>query len=177
MSDPYCGEIRMFGGNFAPVGWLLCQGQLLSISDNEMLFNLIGTTYGGDGQTTFGLPNLAGRVPVHAGQSGTYPLGAAGGVEEVTLGANQLGSHSHVLAATTTPGTTNIPAADTALATMGPDTVTNVYTWYPYDGTSQQGMSPASISPAGGGLPHPNIQPTVAINYIIALSGVYPSQG
>lgn len=167
----------MFGGNYAPLNWLLCQGQLLPIFEYEALFNLIGTTYGGDGQTNFALPDLASRVPVHVGSSGgaTYALGATGGAEQVTLNAVQLGIHNHQLTAASTAGTTNIPAANTVLATMGINSTETVYTWYAYDGSNQVGMSPTSTSPTGGNLPHPNIQPTMAINYIIAVIGIYPS--
>lgn len=164
MSDPYVGEIRMFGGNFAPNGWQFCQGQLMSISDYDTLFNLIGTTYGGDGQNTFGLPNLASRIPLH--QSSGYPLGATGGAESVTLLTQQLPSHSHPALANST-GTTNSPTN----AVWASGTTTEYSTAAP-----TATMSPAALSVAGGGQPHDNMPPYLAINFIISMYGIYPSQ-
>ncbi|WP_395612629.1 phage tail protein [Allosphingosinicella sp.] len=174
MSQPYVGEIRIFGGNFAPAGWMLCQGQLLPISENEVLFQLIGTTYGGDGQSTFALPNLASRVPVHQGTGpglSTYVIGQSGGVDQVTLTQQQTPSHTHPLLATAS-GAANSPQgayfanltsnqAGAAAYTTDPPNVTLVAT---------------SVSVAGGSQPHDNIQPSLALNFIISLFGVFPSQ-
>jgi len=162
MSDPYIGEIRMFGGNFAPVGWLLCQGQTLSISEYDTLFNLIGTTYGGDGQQTFQLPNLQSRFPVHAGSG--FVLGQVGGVESVTLITNQLPVHTHQ------------PVA----AAVATSTSPNSNFWASYanlDFSSQPPaapMAPNALSPSGGNQPHDNMPPYLAINFIIAVYGIYP---
>ncbi|MGI8664881.1 MAG: phage tail protein [Jatrophihabitans sp.] len=168
MSDPYVGEIRMFGGNFAPNGWLFCQGQLVAISDYDTLFNLIGTTYGGDGQNTFGLPNLASRIPIHQGTAsfGSYPLGAVGGAESVTLISQQLPTHSHPALASNT-GTTTSPSN----AVWATGTTTEYSTQAP-----NTSMSMAALSPAGGSQPHDNMPPYLAINFIISLYGIYPSQ-
>jgi microcystin-dependent protein len=173
MSEPFIGEIKMFAGNFPPNGWALCQGQLIPISENDTLFNLIGTTYGGDGQSTFALPNLASRVPVHMGNGGgqTYVIGEIGGVEDVTLTTQQIPSHTHPLLATAS-GQTNSPqgayfatVGSTQAASMAYDTTPPAVT-----------LIPASVLPAGGNQPHTNIQPTLAINFIISLFGIYPSQ-
>lgn len=164
MSDPYIGEIRMFAGNFAPVGWLFCQGQTLAISDYDALFNLIGTTYGGDGQTTFALPDLSSRIPVHQGAN--YPLGARGGAETVTLDVRHLPPHSHQAFASSSPAVTALPmdatwggAARSAYSGSAPSTA----------------LSGASLMPAGGGQPHENMPPFLAVNFIISLFGIYPS--
>jgi microcystin-dependent protein len=155
----------MFGGNFAPAGWMLCQGQLLPISSYETLYNLIGTTYGGDGQSTFALPNLASRVPVHQGPG--YVVGAVGGAETVTLQTAQLPVHSHVPAANTTANQTgpgnNIWAASTALNQFS-------------SATPNLQMANAAIGTAGNTQPHDNMLPFLAVNFIISLFGVYPSQ-
>lgn len=172
MSDPFIGEIRMFGGNFAPVGWMLCQGQSLFISDNDALFNLIGTTYGGDGQSTFNLPNLASRIPVHAGQgpdiSQIYTLGEQNGVESVTLNVGQLPNHSHTLIgssaiATNPTPTGNIVATSSILQ--------------PYVGAGpDELMAAGAIGPVGGSQPHDNMVPFLCVNYIISLFGIFPNQ-
>jgi microcystin-dependent protein len=168
MSDPYVGEIRMFGGNFAPNGWLFCQGQVLSISEYDTLFNLIGTTYGGDGQNTFGLPNLASRIPVHQGSApfGTYVIGQPGGTESVTLQTQQLPVHTHTALgssiAATQPGPANGYWADWGSAQ--------------YSSTAPGvAMGPQALAPAGGNQPHDNMSPYLAINFIISLYGIYPS--
>jgi microcystin-dependent protein len=168
MSQPYIGEIRMFAGNFAPAGWMLCEGQLLSISDNDALFNLIGTTYGGDGQSTFGLPDLRGRIPIHQG-SGSM-LAEQGGVESVTLTTQQLPSHTHTLQASTSQASSTSPA-NQALA------VTQAATITPY-GTDRPTVTLAasSVSTVGGNQPHDNMQPYLCINFIISLFGIFPSQ-
>lgn len=165
MSQPYVGEIRMFGGNFAPVGWALCQGQLLPISDNEVLFNLIGTTYGGDGQNTFALPNLQSRVPVHVGPG--FALGQLGGEESVTLTVSQMPAHSHVPQAAPS-GTQSSPGG----GIWAPTGTTDLYS----PGPASAPMNPSAIGSAGGGLPHDNMIPFVVINFIISLFGVFPSQ-
>jgi microcystin-dependent protein len=170
MSDPFVGEIRMFGGNFAPMGWAFCDGSLLAIIENETLFNLIGTTYGGDGQTTFALPDLRGRVPVHRGQGpGLSPRiqGEKGGTENVTLTAPQMPSHSHVLRASTAAATLGAPGG--AVLAKAP---VNVY------GTAAatQPMAASGLTPSpGGSQPHSNMAPYLAISYIISLFGIFPS--
>jgi microcystin-dependent protein len=167
MSDPYIGEIRMFGGNFAPNGWLFCQGQLVAISDYDTLFNLIGTTYGGDGQTNFGLPNLASRVPVHMGNAafGSYVLGQSGGVESVTLLTQQLPVHTHPAMASSLSGTATSPNAQVWADWGTPG----------YAPTADTQMNPAALTPAGGSQPHDNMPPYLAINFIISMYGIYPS--
>ena len=166
MAQPYIGEVRMFAGSFAPQGWLLCEGQLLPISDNETLFQVIGTTYGGDGESTFALPDLRGRVPVHHG-GGTFP-GDRAGAEQVTLTAPQLPAHTHALGAKVTPGNQNAPGGN-ALA-ESPGGVKP----YIQDAASVP-MAPAAVSVVGGSQPHDNLQPYLCINFIVALSGIFPS--
>lgn len=156
----------MFGGNFAPVGWAFCNGQMLPISENETLFTLIGTTYGGDGQETFGLPDLRGRVPIH--QSSPAALGQAGGVETVTLTVNQIPSHSHPFMATTEAGQDSAPGNDILAKTTG-----DIYN---ANASNQVAMNAVSIQPAGGGQPHENMQPFLCINFIISIFGIYPSK-
>ena len=166
MAQPYVGEIRMFAGNFAPAGWMFCDGQLLPISENETLFQLIGTTYGGDGESTFALPNLQSRVPMH--QGGGFILAETGGAEEITLTVNQIPAHTHPLlcssgTASVKDPTNSLPSVSTALAYFNsPANPTN--------------MAPTSIGPAGGSQPHTNIQPFLCINFIISLFGIFPSQ-
>ena len=165
MAQPYVGEIRMFAGNFAPAGWMLCAGQLLPISENETLFQLIGTTYGGDGQSTFALPDLRGRLPIHQGNG--FILAETGGTEEITLTVNQISAHSHPLLASTAAGTgtnpqSNLPAASPQIS--------------PYiEDTPSVSMSPLAISSTGGSQPHTNFQPYLCINFIISLFGIFPS--
>lgn len=175
MAQPFVGQIISVGFNFAPVGWHLCDGSLLPITQNEALFNLIGTTYGGDGVTTFGLPDLRGRAPLNAGTGPglpTYVQGQLSGSETVTLTASQLGAHSHSLMASTQNGAASNPGATLALA-QNPEATVPVYAPAP----SNTSLSGAAIgNSASGGLPHENRQPYLAINYIIALEGVYPSQ-
>ena len=171
MSNPYVGEIRMFGGNFAPAGWAFCNGQLLPISENETLFVLIGTTYGGDGESTFALPDLRSRVPIHMGTDtfgNTYTLGENGGVEQVTLTTQQIPIHSHPL----------IASADLASA---PDPAGNVLAQSRVAGVDlyiEEGpvvnMATPSVTPVGGSQPHSNLQPYLAISFIIPLFGIYP---
>lgn len=170
MSQPYVGEIRLFAGNFAPSGWALCQGQLIAISDNETLYTLIGTTYGGDGVSSFALPDLRGRVPVHQGQGpglSPRPRGETGGFERVTLLTNQTPLHSHTLHASTAPASVPTPGGN-VLATTG---------------AASYGPGPASTAMASGAIdttwgnaqPHENMAPTLTVNYIIALYGIFPS--
>ncbi|MBC2857773.1 phage tail protein [Stappia sp. 28M-7] len=173
MSMPYIGEIRMFGGNFAPLGWEFCNGQLLSIAENETLFNLIGTTYGGDGQNTFALPDLRGRLPLHFGQGPgqpAYVLSESGGSEEVTLTQQQIPSHSHMLVANKATGTEASPqnhvlasaaAGDPYFASQTPPPSTE--------------LGPNAIQVTGGSQPHNNMAPYLAVSFIISLYGIYPS--
>jgi len=165
MSSPFVGEIRIFAGNFAPVDWALCQGQLLPISENPTLYQLIGTTYGGDGETTFALPDLRSRVPIHVGPG--FPLGQAAGAESVTLTTSQIPAHSHVPQGNTGPGTQSSPS----------NGVWAVSSVNPYATASPNGnMAPQAIGSAGGSQPHDNMIPFLVMNYIISLFGVFPSQ-
>lgn len=170
MGQPYVGEIRMFAGNFAPAGWMTCDGQTLAISEYDTLFNLIGTTYGGDGQNTFQLPNLAGRAPVHMGTSAqtgtTYTIGQMAGTPTVTLTANQIPNHTHTIIADDKAGTQTQPAAD-YYANVAPAQIYSTHT-----GTLHPMMN---VQNAGGSQPHDNNQPSLAITFIISLFGVYPS--
>jgi microcystin-dependent protein len=166
MSEPYIGEIRLVGFNFAPEGWFLCQGQTLPISEYETLFNLIGTTYGGDGQTTFLLPNLSGRTPVHIGGSDGYVLGQIGGAENVGLTTANLPSHTHPIVAQGAAG--NVPSpANALLAGSAADQYTQ---------TPSITSSAMTLTSTGGGQTHNNLQPTLCLSYIIAWAGVFPSQ-
>jgi microcystin-dependent protein len=170
MAQPYVGELRMFAGSFAPAGWMFCDGQLLPISENEVLFQLIGTTYGGDGQSTFALPNLQSRVPIHMGTSAgtTYQIGEAAGVESVTLTTQQIPSHTHAFTGSDANGTQANPAANI---------LASVTTTTPYVDEFVGGQFAANtITPAGGSQPHENCQPFLVISYIISLFGIFPSQ-
>lgn len=164
---PYVGEIRMFGGNFPPNGWMFCEGQLLPISENETLFQLIGTTYGGDGETTFALPDLRGRLPVHQGSG--YILAETGGVEEVTLTVNQIPAHSHPLLATSMLASSPNPGG--AMLAQSRSPLQRLYS----DDPADVSLNPAAMTPAGGSQPHTNMQPYLCINFIISLFGVFPS--
>src|SRR2546427_7775681 len=159
MSSPFIGEIRMFAGNFAPVGWAFCDGSLQPIDQNTALFNLIGTTYGGDGQTTFALPNLQSRVPVHVGPG--FALGQAAGAETVTLTTSQIPAHSHVPQANTNAGTQTGPGGGVwANSSLGQfDSV---------DPTDSD-MAAGAVGPAGGSQPHDNMVPFLVVNFIISL--------
>jgi microcystin-dependent protein len=157
----------MFGGNFAPQGWALCAGQLLSIAGNSALFNLIGTTYGGDGQSTFAVPNLQSRVPAHMGNG--LVQGSFGGEETVTLTANQLPQHTHAASANASAGTQTNPTGN--LWAGSPNNP------YATPATIDTQMAPGALEPAGGGQPHDNMIPFLAITFIIALEGIFPSQG
>ena len=169
----YIGEIRMFAGNFAPNGWMFCEGQLLAISENSALFQLLGTTYGGDGQETFALPNLASRVPIHAGTGPggiTRQLGETGGAEQVTLTTQQIPVHTHPALGVSGQNTGN--AATPGGALWASQASTGVYADQPP--TDQ--MAPGAMGPAGGSQPHDNMIPFLCINYIISLFGVFPQQ-
>lgn len=178
--DPFLGEIRMVAWNFAPNGWALCNGQLLSIAQNTALFSLLGTTYGGDGRTTFGLPNLQGRVPVHQGQGAglsPYTMGQVGGAESVTLLPTQMPAHNHAVGVSNQPGavadpTNAILAQGNSGTSRAPVAVADYVTGVP-TGTLAQ----TSVSVAGGNQPHTNLQPYLCVNFIIALQGVFPSRG
>jgi microcystin-dependent protein len=165
MAQPYVGEIRMFAGNFAPAGWNFCDGSLLPISENETLFQLIGTTYGGDGQNTFALPDLRGRIPIHQGNG--VILAETGGAEEITLTVQQIPAHSHPESANSTTATQNAPATN-VLAQAA--TVDAYVTGGPF-----VALSPQSIGPVGGSQPHSNFQPYLCLNFIISLFGIFPS--
>lgn len=174
MSAPFLGEIRMFGGNFAPRGWAFCDGQLISIAQNTALFSLLGTTYGGNGQTTFALPDLRGRVPLHPGQGpGLAPrtLGESSGTETVTLLATQMPAHTHGLNAFNGPGTAGSPTGAVIAAPVSGATLDKAFS-----ASSNTAMSPASIGTAGGSQPHDNMPPYRCVNFIIALEGIYPSR-
>lgn len=171
MAEPFIGEIRMFAGNFAPVGWSFCEGQLVAISENETLFNLIGTTYGGDGQSTFALPDLRGRLPLHQGQGpglATYVIGETGGVEQVTLTTNQIPAHTHPLQVIGDHvGTAASPAGRLPAQSF------NVV---PYINDATTGaFNAAAIEPVGGNQPHSNLQPTLCVHFIISQFGIFPT--
>jgi microcystin-dependent protein len=165
MSQPYVGEIRIFAGNYAPTGWMFCEGQLIPISENDTLFQLIGTTYGGDGQSTFALPDLRGRLPLHT--SNNYLLGSAVGNETVTLTNNQLPVHSHTLAASSQPGTVLSPDGAFFAASAAQNAG--------YATTADSTLALTAVGSAGS-QPHNNIQPYLCINFIISLFGVFPTQ-
>jgi microcystin-dependent protein len=168
MAQPYVGEIRIFAGNFAPAGWMFCEGQLLPISENETLFNLIGTTYGGDGQSTFALPDLRGRIPLHQGNG--FTLAETGGVEEVTLTVSQSPAHSHPMLSSQTAATTADP--NNSLLAIAP-----LATTFPY-GTDAPltALAAKAVSTVGGSQPHSNFQPYLCLDFIISLFGIFPSQ-
>jgi microcystin-dependent protein len=171
MPEPYVGEIRMFAGSFAPNGWMTCEGQTLPISENEVLFQLIGTTYGGDGQETFNLPNLASRVPIHMGtgpDGTTYQIGEMAGTEQETLSTQQIPSHTHPFTVSTDAGTSNNPIGSVVAKGSG------IKLFLQDVPTSN--MKANAITPAGGSQPHENTQPFLCINFIISLFGIFPSQ-
>ena len=165
MSEPFLGEIKIISWNFPPKGWTFCNGQLLSIAQNQALFAILGTTYGGDGRTTFGLPNLQGRTPTHVGNG--IVLGEQGGEQAHTVNISELPAHTHVPV-----GSGNAPSAPTASGN----------TWATFSGvnefnsTSDSSMNPACILPTGGNQPHENMSPYLVLNFIIALQGIFPSQ-
>ena len=166
MAQPYVGEIRIFAGNFAPAGWMFCEGQLLPISENETLFQLIGTTYGGDGQSTFALPDLRGRLPMHQGNG--FILAENGGVEEVTLTTQQIPVHTHAVLCSNNNGDStqpqnNVPATNASV---------QIYRAQP-PGVQ---FNAQAVGPTGGSQPHTNFQPYLCVNFIISLFGIFPSQ-
>ena len=170
MAEPFLAEIRLMSFIFPPKGWALCNGQLLPINQNQALFALVGTYYGGDGQTTFALPDLRGRGPIHAGQGPgltNHPQGEQGGTETVTLTVAQMPAHTHAPAASSAAGTSSHPNGNVWAASSTSDNQ--------YAGTSNTTMNPATIGVAGGNQPHDNRQPVLAINFIISLEGIYPS--
>lgn len=165
MAQPYVGEIRMFAGNFAPAGWMFCEGQLLPISENETLFQLIGTTYGGDGESTFALPDLRGRVPLH--QSSDFILAETGGAEEITLTINQIPAHSHPFLGNIGNGSQASPQNNV----LASSTLVKLYAIE----TANAVMATSAISSVGGSQPHTNFQPYLCVNFIISLFGIFPS--
>lgn len=170
MSEPFVGEIRMFAGNFSPRGWAFCDGQLLAVSQNDALFSLLGTIYGGDGRTTFGLPDLRGRLPIHAGHGpglSERRLGAKGGAEEVTLTVNQLPSHTHPLQGSSAAATTIDPVGNAPADGLAD---------YLNPRPSPVPMAAESITATGGSRSHTNVMPYLCIHFIIALVGIYPSR-
>jgi len=175
MSTPYLGEIRLFGFGRTPVGWSVCDGSLLSIAEYDALFALLGTTYGGDGISTFGVPDMRGRVPVHVGTGlglSTYILGQRAGTESVTLIQAQMPQHTHTLLATTTGATANAPASNLQWGTPSGDTL------YATDvtGLTPIQLAPSCVGAAGGSQPHDNTMPTLTMQYCMALFGIFPSQ-
>jgi len=163
---PYIGEIRMIAGTFEPAGWMFCDGRLLPIAQNDALFTAIGTTYGGDGETTFGIPDLRGRLPVHQGNGRV--LGVGGGQEEVTLTVNQTPAHTHPLVASTAAGSVNSPSTTVRAASATIDLYRETSPGLP--------MAATAAGPAGGSQPHTNLQPYLCINFVISLYGEWPSQ-
>lgn len=170
MAQPYVGEIRMFAGSFAPLAWAFCNGQQLPISENETLFQLIGTTYGGDGETTFNLPNLQSRVPLHMGNGPdgvSYPLAQLAGVESVTLTTQQIPIHSHAVVVSEAVANQTSPSN----ALLAESSVVDVY----IEDSPNVQLAAQNVSPVGGSQPHDNMQPYLVINYIISLFGIFPS--
>jgi microcystin-dependent protein len=166
MAQPYVGEIRMFAGNFPPNGWMFCDGELLAISENETLFQLIGTTYGGDGESTFALPDLRGRIPIHQGNG--FILAETGGAEEITLTAQQIAAHSHPMLASTNPGTSSNAQGNVICSSPS----INLY----IEGQAPDAnLNAQVVGPVGGSQPHTNFQPYLCINFIISLFGIFPS--
>lgn len=167
MAQPYVGEIRMFAGNFAPAGWMFCEGQLLPISENETLFQLIGTTYGGDGQSTFALPDLRGRIPIHQGNG--FILAETGGAEEITLTVSQIAAHSHPLLGSTATAASSDPTGNVGARVVAAAT-------FPYGNDNPpQPLSPSAVGSVGGSQPHTNFQPYLCVDFIISLFGIFPS--
>jgi microcystin-dependent protein len=174
VANPYIGEIRMFGGNFAPAGWAFCEGQLMPIAENDALFSLLGTTYGGDAQTTFGLPDLRGRLPMHQRTDSSGPpwiLGQAAGAEQITLTVNEMPAHSHFAMGSADRASSN-DATGAVLATLSAAGTQSAYGTRSPTGA----LDPTSLTSAGGSQPHPNLMPYACVSFIIALFGIYPSQ-
>jgi microcystin-dependent protein len=175
MAQPYVGEIRMFAGNFAPAGWMFCDGSLIPISENETLFNVIGTTYGGDGQQTFALPDLRGRASMHMGtgsDGGTATIGGIAGVESVTLTSQQIPSHTHSMNAA---AAASVLSPQNALPAVPSSTVGGLQTYAPTGGTLVT-LRPTMVQVSGGSQPHENFQPYLCVSFIISLFGIFPSQ-
>jgi microcystin-dependent protein len=172
MSNPYVGEIRMFAGAFNPNGWAICDGQIMAIAQNDTLFTLIGTTYGGDGISTFAIPDLASRIPIHTGTNPgtgtTYQLGEKSGVETVTLTTNQIPVHNHAFLASTDPGTTGVPTNNVPATSIQ----VSLYSQFP----ANVNMNSNSLTPQGGSQPHDNMMPFLVVTFIISLFGIFPSQ-
>lgn len=166
MGQPYVGEIRIFAGNFEPAGWMFCNGQLLPISENETLFQLIGTTYGGDGQSTFGLPDLRGRIPIHQGAG--FVLAENAGTERVTLTQNQMAAHTHALVASANAAQLSAGPNGSLLAAAG---TTQLYA----STAPSLAMNPAAVGATGGTQPHENVAPHLCVSFIISLLGIFPS--
>ncbi|MEH6420585.1 phage tail protein [Pseudomonas sp. CGJS7] len=176
MSEPFVGEIRLFGFGRTPVGWIPCEGQLLSIAQYDVLFALLGTTYGGDGQSTFGVPNLSGRVPIHQGTGpglSNYVIGQMSGTESVTLITQQMPAHNHTLLATTQLASATQIGTGVELGALNGDAMYVTDT----SGSSALAMNPTSLTTAGGSQPHDNLMPTLTAKYFIAEYGIFPSQG
>lgn len=166
MSSPFIGEIRMFAGNFAPAGWALCDGQLLAIAENDTLFALVGTTYGGDGQTTFALPDLRGRIPIHSG--GGHVQGESAGIETITLAPGQMPVHGHSLQATGVAADRRGPKGALFAVTEEP--------LYAAPPASPPNLDGGALGAAGSNQAHENVQPYLCVNFIIALFGIFPSR-
>jgi microcystin-dependent protein len=164
MAEPFLGEIKIISWNFPPKGWSFCNGQLLPINQNQALFSILGTTYGGDGRTTFGLPNLQGRMPVHVGSGIT--LGEIGGETAHTLNISELPAHNHVPTGNSNSSSVSSPAGNLWASNSN----------NPFNSTSNANMNPASIRPNGGSQPHENMSPYLVLNFVIALQGIFPSQ-
>jgi microcystin-dependent protein len=165
MAQPYVGEIRMFGGNFAPAGWMFCEGQLLPISENETLFQLIGTTYGGDGESTFSLPDMRGRIPIHQGNG--FILAETGGAEEITLTVNQIPAHNHPFLTSAAVANQSTPANRVVAQSTAADLF--------IEDIASVNLSANMLGPVGGSQPHTNFQPYLCVNFIISLFGIFPS--
>jgi microcystin-dependent protein len=163
MATPYLGEIRIVSFTFAPKGWAMCNGQLLAINQNQALFSILGTTYGGNGQTTFALPDFRSRTPLHTGAG--FSLGAAGGQESHSLSLSEIAAHTHPVSASSAAADAGSPANASWPASAGA-----------YDPSSDTSMTPASISSAGGSQPHNNMQPYLVVNFVIALQGIFPAR-
>jgi microcystin-dependent protein len=175
MSSPYIGEIRMFAGNFAPNGWMFCEGQTLPIAENDALFTLIGTTYGGDGQETFNLPNLASRMPMHMGtgpDGTTYQIGEMAGTEQETLTTQQIPNHTHAHQASTNQAS---PVYTNATGVLGSTGASKIYTALDPANLKTMHASTSGTSVTGGSQPHNNMSPFLSINFIISLFGIFPS--
>jgi microcystin-dependent protein len=164
MSEPFLGEVKIISWNFPPKGWAYCNGQLLPINQNQALFSILGTTYGGDGRVNFGLPNLQGRTPMHVGNG--IVLGQTGGETAHTLNISELAAHTHVPKGSSTQATLTSPAGNL----WGSDASS------PFNTNSNTSMNPACVLPAGGSQPHENMSPYLVLNFIVALQGIFPSQ-